>query len=168
MKMIFRLCAIAFFSIALSSCSKTDLSIPQGGAPPTPDAFISSRIEPNIVEPADMTLGTTSAVLHQGDKMTIFVPYSISNESFVTATVTMTDDATGLPINTYDLVPSTDALASNITLPQSLFNQQNFYFLSFIADENYGGKTVTITTTLVGEVTHSTEVLNAAFSVIAP
>jgi hypothetical protein len=166
MKTIFHLCVIAFFSFATLSCRKTDLTKFTAETPPITDPFIYSKIEKNIVEPAGMELGTPSAIIHQGERVTIFLPYSIANETFATAKVTMTDDATGLPISTYDLVPYTDPSASNLTLPGNLFNHPEFFFVSFVADESYVGKTVSVTTNLEGQITYSTDVLNAAFSVI--
>jgi hypothetical protein len=166
MKTIFHLCIIAFFSFAVLSCTKTDFTKLAAQAPLNTDPYISSKIEKNIVQPAEMELGTPSAIVHQGDTVTIFLSYSIANEAFSNARVTMSDDATGLPIKEYDLVPSTDPSASQLTLPASLSNHPDFFFVSFVADESYTGKTISINTDLEGQITNSTDVLKAAFSVI--
>jgi hypothetical protein len=169
MKTIFHLCIIAILSLAAISCTKSDLSRLTAEQPvdTNTDPFIYSKIERNIVEPFEVQLGTPDAVFQEGEKVTIFLPYSIANETFSTAKVTMTDDATGLPINTYDLLSYNDASASQLALPASLSDhKQPFFFISFIADEGYAGKTVSITTTLEGQATNSTDVVNAAFSVV--
>jgi hypothetical protein len=166
MKTIFHLCVVAFISFATLSCTKTDLSKLTAETPVNNDPYISSKIDKYIVQPGSMELGTSSAIMHQGDSVTIFLPYSVVNESFVTSKVTMTDDATGLPINTYDLVSYTDPSASQLKLPDDLFYHPEFFFVTFVADESYTGKTVSITTTLEGQTTYSSDVLNGAFSII--
>jgi hypothetical protein len=166
MKTIFHLCTIALLSFVTLSCTKTDLSKLTAEPAPNNDAAITSRIERNIVQPIEVELGTPDAIIHQGETVTIFLPYSIANETFAATKITMTDDATGLPINTYDLVPSTDPSASQLTLPGTIFNEPQFFFVSFVADEAYAGKTVSITTNLEGQVTYSIEELKAAFSVV--
>jgi hypothetical protein len=166
MKTIFHLCVIAFFSFATLSCRKTDLTNLTTETLPNTNPYIYSKIERNIVEPSGMELGTPSAIIHQGERVTIFLPYSIANEIFVTAKMTMTDDATGLPINTYDLIPYTDPSASQLTLPTSLVDHPEFFFVTFVADESYADKTVSLTTELEGQFTYSTDALNEAFSVV--
>ena len=166
MKTIFHLFVIAYLSFAAVSCTKTDLSKLTAETPPDTDPAIYSKIERYIVQPSPMELGTPSAVLRQGETVTIFLPYSVTNESFASAKMTMTDDATGLPINTYDLVPSTDPSAANLTLPENLFYNPPFFFVSFVVDEGYTSKTVSISTYLEGQVTYSADVINAAFTVI--
>ena len=166
MKTIFHLCVVAIFSLAAVSCTKSDLIEQHSTTPPNTDPVIDSKINRFIVEPSAMELGTASAVMHQGDRVTIFLPYSVGNETFVSTTVTMTDDATGLPINTYDLLSYTDPSASQLGLPDNMIYHPEFFFVTFVADENYTGKTVSITTNLAGQTVSSTDVLNAAFSVI--
>jgi hypothetical protein len=158
---------IAFLSVAAVSCTKSDLSKLTAEPAPITDPFIYSKIEKTIAEPSEMELGTAGAIIQQGQRVTIFLPYSIANETLVNAKMTMTDDATGLVINTYDLIPSTDAAAAQLTLPTNIIiNHSEFFFITFVADESYAGKTVSITTMLEGQVTYSNDVLNAAFSVI--
>jgi len=165
MKTISRLCAIAIFSLCVASCTKTDLNqtVPN---PVTAEPTISSRIERNIVEPGEMELGTPAAIIHGGERITIFVPYSIINEAFTSSRITMTDEATGETIDSYDLVPSTDPSGYELNKPSSMHEQPNFFFVTFVANESYVGKTVAITTTLQGQVTLSTDVLNSAFTVV--
>ena len=166
MKTIFQLCVITFLSFAAVSCTKSGIIKASQPTPVNADPYISSKIERNIVQPAEMELGTPAAIIHQGETVTIFVPYSITNESFVNTKITMNDDATGLPLNTYELVSSADPSASQLTLPASMYDQPNFYFVTFAADESYVGKRVSITAKLEGEITYSVNELNAAFTVV--
>ena len=165
MKTIIHLCVIATLSFATLSCKKSDL--PQNNllTATNNDAVIDSRIDRFILEPTSMELGTPDAIIHEGDRVTIFLPYEIVNENFVSAMITMTDDATGLPVNTYDMVSSKDPTASQLVLPENLMNNPEFFFVTFVANEDYTGKTISVTTKLVGNSTFSTDVLNAAFSV---
>lgn len=165
MKTIIHLCVVATISLATLSCKKSDL--PQNNLLTTSnnDAVIDSRIDRFILEPTSMELGTPDAIIHQGDRVTIFLPYEIVNENFVSAMITMTDDATGLPVYTYDMVSSKDPSASQLVLPENLSDNAEFFFVTFVANEDYTGKTISITTKLIGHSTSSTDVLNAAFYV---
>ncbi|HET6993422.1 MAG TPA: hypothetical protein VFI06_00505 [Chitinophagaceae bacterium] len=167
MKTVFHLCVVAVISFAALSCTKSDFSrlTAENPSNPNTDPYISSKIERNIVDPGEMELGTASAIIHQGEKVTIFVPYTIGNEVFSTATITMTDDATGLPIKTYDLLSYNDESSAQLTLPATVSRSQEFYFISFVADESYTGKTISITSLLEGHATSSTAVIQSAFSV---
>jgi hypothetical protein len=148
------------------SCTKSKLTDLTGTANPNNEPFIYSKIERNIVQPAPMELGTSSAVIRTGDTVTFFLPYTSRNEEFVESTVVLSDDATGLAINQYDLLPYSDPSAAQLNLPENLTGQPEFFFVTFVADESFVGKTVSITTRLEGQITISTDVLNAAFSVI--
>ena len=166
MKTIFHLCTIALLCFVTLSCTKTDLSKLTAEPAPNNDPAISSGIERKIVQPIEVELGTPDAIFHQGETVTIFIPYSIANETFTSTKITMTDDATGLPINTYDLVSSNDPSASQLTLPATVQNKPQFFFVSFVADEGYTGKTISITTNLEGQVTYSADELKTAFTVV--
>ena len=165
MKTIFHLCIIAIFSFAAVACKKSALPEPIAAIPGYNEPGITSKINRFIMEPVSMQLGTEYSVIHKGDKVTILVPYTNVNENITSATITMTDDATGLPVGTYDLIPSTDESASLLTLPKNMTYQKDFYYVSFEASEEYFGKKISITTTLVGENMTSTDVLSAAFTV---
>lgn len=166
MKTIFRLCLIAIISFGALSCTKSNMSDLAGTTAPDIEPFVYSKIERNIVQPAPMELGTSSAIIHQGDSVTIFLPYSRRNEEFVKSTIIMTDDATGATINMYDLIPYTDPSASQLNLPENLTGQPEFFYVTFVADESYTGRTVSIATRLEGQITMSTDALYGAFTVI--
>jgi hypothetical protein len=165
MKTIFHLCVIAIFSIATVSCKKSDLSDVTSEPTVYTEPTISSKINPFIIEPSALELGTEFAVIHTDEKVTFFIPYSITNENIKNATVTMTDDATGLTVNTYNLIPSSDPSASSLNFPDNMELGKEFYFISFVASEEYVGKTISISTRISGESTTSRDQLNAAFSV---
>lgn len=166
MKTIVRLCLIAIISFGAMSCTKSKVTDLTGTANPDNEPFVYSKIERTIVQPAPMELGTSSAVIHSGETVTIFVPYISRNEEFVKTTVVMTDDATGLAINQYDLISHLDPSAAQLNLPENLTGQPEFFFVTFVADESYTGRTVSITTRLEGQITNSTDFLIAAFTVI--
>ena len=165
MKTITHLCVAAILSFAIVSCKKSVL--PQNDQLPAfnNEPFLDSRIDRFIMEPTSMELGTPDAIVHEGNQVTIFLPYEIVNDNFVSAMITMTDDATGLPVNTYELVSSKDPSASQLVLPEDLSDNADFFFVTFVANEDYTGKSISITTKLIGHSTSSTDVLNSAFSV---
>ena len=165
MKTIFQFCAVAIISLAVISCQKSNLS-EFSVAPPNTDPMIYSKISKQIVQPAAMELGSQSAVIHEGETVTIFLPYTAKNESFVSATIKMTDALTGETINTYDMVPSADESASQLQLPDELLDHPEFFFITFVANENYTGRSVSISTNLTGQVTSSTDEVVSAFSVV--
>ena len=165
MKTIFRLCVITVLSVAAVSCKKADLAAPVSATSEYVEPTISSKINPFIIEPASLELGTEFAVVHTDEKATFFIPYSIANENIKSATVTMTDDATGTIVNTYTLVPSSDPSAASLNLPDNMELGKDFYFISFVASEEYVGKTISISTRISGESTTSRDLLSAAFSV---
>jgi hypothetical protein len=167
MKTLFNFFVIAVLSMGALSCTKSSsTSTIVTPPPPNTDPFIYSRINRNIVQPVTMQLGTTSSILHIGDVVTIFLPYSSTNEEFVSTTITMADGSTDLPINTYSLVSSADASASGLTLPDDMLDQHNFFFVTFVIDETYLGKSVSLKSKLEGQITTSTDALAGAFSVV--
>jgi hypothetical protein len=167
MKTILSVITIAFLSAAVVSCTKSDLSGNTIQTPVNTDPYISATINRSIVQPTAMELGTPSSILRQGDVVTIFVPFATRNEAIVSTTLTITDDATGEIIETHNLSHSTDPSATDLTLPENLYNDGNYFFVTFAVGDAYVGKTVSLKTKLEGQNISSEDVIPAAFTVIA-
>ena len=168
MKTVFQFFVVAILSFGALSCTKSSSTNNVVMPPPSSnDPFIYSRISRNIVQPVSMQLGTASSTLHLDDVVTIFVPYDSRNEEFTSTAITMADEATNLPINTYDMISSEDPSAADLNLPEEImFGQHKFFFVTFHIDESYIGKSVSITSRLEGQITSSTDVINGAFNVV--
>ena len=166
MKAIIHLCLMAIFSIAVSSCSKTDLtnSIGNNNIPNT-TPVIDARIYHFVNQPFETELGTPAAVFHEGDNVTIYIPYVVVNDNLQSATISMIDDATGLEIGKYDLVPSTDPSAAQLNIPDAV-RLVPFMFVTFTTDNNYTDKTISLTTSFAGLLTSTTDAVNSAFTVV--
>ena len=163
MKIVFRFCVAAILCVGAVSCTKSTSGI---AMPSNNEPFIYSKINTSIAQPIHMQLGTESSILSVGDRVTIFLPYSSRNEEFVSRNITMTDVLTEEPIRTYQLVSSEDPSASDLILPDDMLDQQNFFFVTFVIDESYTGKSITLKSTLEGQHTSSRDVMPAAFSVL--
>jgi hypothetical protein len=167
MKIVFRFCVAAILCVGAASCTKSSGT---SGivAPPNPsiEPFIYSKINPSIAQPARMQLGTASSILNVGDQVTIFLPYSSWNEEFVSRTITMIDQATNEPIGSYVLTSSEDPSASDLILPEDMLDKQQFFFVTFVIDENYIGKSITLKTTLQGQHASSFDEMPGAFNVL--
>jgi hypothetical protein len=111
-----------------------------------------------------MELGTASAIIHEGNTVTIYLPYAMDNEQLQSATITFTDDATGLPVSTLNLIKSTDPSAAGLNPPDGL-RYVPFMFVTFTAESDYTNKTISISTTMTGAHITSTDAIGAAFSV---
>jgi len=168
MKTVFQFFVVALLSFGTLSCTKSTSTNNVVSPPPSNnDPFIYSRISRNIVQPVAMQLGTASSTLHMGDVVTIFVPYDSRNEEFTSTAITLSDDATNLPINTYSMISSEDPLAADLNLPEEIMvGQHNFFFVTFRIDESYIGKSVAITSLLEGQITSSTDIITGAFHVV--
>jgi len=112
-----------------------------------------------------MVLGTESSVLHVGNRVTIFVPYTMTNEAFVSTTITVADKLSDAPIRTYELISSEDDLAAEIVLPDNMRSQSHYLFATFVLDGSYANKSVTLKSRLQGQTTSSSDELIGAFSV---
>ena len=169
MKTVFRICVVAFLSVGAMSCTKSSSSGTSGiVTPPAPDTdpFIYSKINTQIAEPVPMQLGTESSIVHPGDRVTIFVPYSLRNETFAYATITMADKLTNEPIRTYDMISSEYASSSEIVLPENMGDDNRFFFVTFVVDGSYANKSITLKSKLQGQITSSSDELIGAFTVI--
>jgi len=112
-----------------------------------------------------MVLGTESSVLHVGNRVTIFVPYTMTNDAFVSTTITVADKLSDAPIRTYELISSEDDLAAEIVLPDNMRSQSHYLFATFVLDGSYANKSVTLKSRLQGQTTSSSDELIGAFSV---
>jgi hypothetical protein len=163
MKAVIRLSLLAVGFLAMVSCSKTDA--PVDNQPPVPDLpNITSKIFPYTTQPVNATLGSAQTVFNTGDAVTLFVPYGVGNDVIVSSTLVVTDHASGDAIATFNLIPSTDTSAAQLTIPADLQNVP-FMFVTFTADNNYTGKVIDINTSIVGNKAHSEDSLATAFSI---
>ena len=164
MKIIFRFCVAAILCVGALSCTKSsssDVVTPPSNTEP----FIFSNINRTISQPSQMVLGTESSVLHVGNRVTIFVPYTMTNDAFVSTTITVADKLSDAPIRTYELISSEDDLAAEIVLPDNMRSQSHYLFATFVLDGSYANKSVTLKSRLQGQTTSSSDELIGAFSV---
>jgi hypothetical protein len=163
MKTVLRICILLILSFVLYSCSKTDAVAATDPPPAIPN--ITSKIYPYTTQPAPIVLGTAQSVFHEGDVVTLYVPYGVSNDIVVSANLVITDAGSSDVINTFTLLPSSDPSAAQLNLPADLHDVP-FMFVTFTADNAFTGKAVNVSTSIAGSTAHSEDVLNNAFSVI--
>ena len=167
MKTFFRLCLLATFSIVVSSCTKTnfDQTTNNTAQPPIPTPVIEAKIYRFINQPFETRLGTAEAIFHEGDNVVIYIPYLVTNDKLQNASISMINDAKGLEIAKFDLLPSTDPSADQLKVPQEI-KDLPFMFVTFTADNNFTDKTISLITTFTGNLTTTTDAIPAAFSVV--
>jgi hypothetical protein len=163
MKTVLRICILIILSFVLYSCSKTDAMVVTNPPPAVPN--ITSKIYPYTTQPASAALGTGQSVFQEGDIVTLYVPYGVSNDNVVSSTLVITDAGSGDVIKTFTLFPSTDSSAAQLDLPADL-RDVPFMFTTFTLDNTFTGKAVNVSTSIIGNTAHSEDVLNNAFSVI--
>jgi len=163
MKTVIRLSFLAFASFVLFSCTKSDALVVN--EPPVPDSpNITSKIFPYTTQPVNAALGSAQTVFNTGDVVTIFVPYGVGNDDIVSSTLVVSDNASKDAIATYPLLLSTDPSAAQLNIPADLQNVP-FMFVTFTADNNFTGKIIDVSTSIVGNKAHSEDTLATAFSV---
>jgi hypothetical protein len=165
MKTIFRLGLIAFLALSFTSCTKSVLQQNiDDTPPPSGDPGIVSKIYPFVNQPRVAELGNAATVFNTFEQVTIYVPHAFYQNDVQAATITMTDVATGLPIWTYDLLPSTHSSAASLTLPDDLM-YASFMFVTVTLDEGFTGKTVSLNSFIQSSTISTTDVIENAFSV---
>ncbi len=162
MKTVIRLSFLAIASFVMFSCKKDDAVVTQ--PQPQADPNITSKIYPYTTQPISTTLGSAQTVFNTGDVVTIFVPYGVGNDNVVSSSLVASDNASGDAIATYALLPSTDPSAAQLDVPADLHDVP-FMFVTFTADNNFSGKVIDISTSIVGNKAHSEDTLATAFSV---
>lgn len=160
MKTVIRLGFLLTLSVVFFSCSKqnelsttaVDNSIPS----------ISSKIFPYTNQPIATMLGKSQGGFHSGDVIALYVPYGVYNDVVVSGTLMLKDVAHDQVLGTYQLLPSTDSSAAQLTIPGEI-RDVPFMFTTFTIDDSYIGKTVSIYTSIAGSRTASEDFLENGF-----
>lgn len=166
MKTLLRLTLLTFVSIVLFSCSKTiDKEWASPNAPAVTEPSVSAKIYEYTTQPALMNLGSPAAIVQEGNKVTIFVPYGIVNDKVTTATLTVKDAVLDEMIGTYNLLPNTNSAAAQLIVPDDL-KFSSFMFATFTIDAAYAGKTVSLHTNITGSQVATQDSFENAFSIL--
>jgi hypothetical protein len=165
MKTIFYLCAATIFSVATISCTKNEISRNFNPANTiSTEPVISSKIYTQTNNPFAVKFGQAQAVFNPGDKVVVYLPYAINNDVLQAATIVLTDASSEESLGSYNLLPASHPLLSELNVPYDLWYVP-FRFVMIDLNSNYSGRTITMTTTLSGQLTSSTDILQNAFSV---
>jgi hypothetical protein len=167
MKTLLRLTLLTFISTSLFSCTKTiDKEWSSQNAPAAvTEPSVSAKIYDYTTQPALMNLGSPAAIVQEGNKVTIFVPYGIVNDKVNTATLTVKDASLDEVIGTYNLLPNTNSAAAQLVVPTDL-KFSTFMFATFTIDGAYVGKTVNLYTNIAGSKVNTEDSFENAFSVL--
>jgi len=163
MKTILKLAFIATISVSVISCQKDQIVKDDFVTSVNNNPEIDSKIFTKTNNPVAMEFGS-SAIINSGFKIAIYLPYSINKDVMKSATITLTDATTEEILGTFDLLESTHSSAATLNIPTELA-WVPFKFAAIDIDNNYVGRTITITTHLVGQVASSDDVLPGAFTV---
>lgn len=162
MKTILRFFLFLFISVALFSCvknsgiDKDEMIIKE--------AKIQSKIYPYVSEPYQMTLGKSSSVFKQGDKIFVLIPYQIINDEILSGTLETSDAKSGGVIESYELVISTDPRFADMTIPEEL-EGKTFMVGIISVSEGYLSKVINISSRINGAKTSSSDAVSNAFGV---
>lgn len=165
MKTIHYLYVLAIFSASFVACKKYEV-------PPNADFANTINTEPAITSkifnqtnnPFTVQFGNTNAVFSAGDKVAIYLPFGINKDVLQTSTITLSDASTEEVLGVFNLLSSTDPSVSVLNVPYDLWYVP-FRFITVNIDTNYSGRTITMTSTLTGELTSSIDILSNAFTV---
>ncbi|HEY0676674.1 MAG TPA: hypothetical protein VGD17_00255 [Chitinophagaceae bacterium] len=151
----------AVLALFLVSCQKDYVS-PQI-VTTTPEPALQAKIFPTVTEPREATLGESSAVFIVGERLTIYVPYEISNDDVSMATITITDE-NGNAMESFEMINSSRMMPNEPGVPLQLQGTE-FLYATIELGEELGGKTLGIQTHITGNKTTSDDYLPNAFSV---
>lgn len=183
MKKLFHLGMIVSIVLILSSCSKSagDLVATEKvttsqaakmipGNQLTNPIFTSqlSKFYPFINQPEEMELGDNGAAISSGQIAVFYVILSpdVSNEIPVSATLSTIDDATGLPIETYNLISYRDAGTVDAIIPEDLVGTPFMLALVYLDNNLYIDKTITLSSEIQFNNAYSPARLERAFTVV--
>ncbi len=181
MKKLFHLGMIASIVLIVSSCSKSagdlaanekataaQLAKMNHGNQPSDPIFTSqlSKFYPFINQPSEMALGDNGAVINAGQIAVFYVVLSpdVANEIPVSATLTTIDDATGLPVETYNLISYRDVGTVDAIVPEELVGTPFMVALVSLSDQ-YIDKTITLSSNIEFNNASSPARLDRAFTV---
>ena len=162
MKTILSLAAIVV-SVGLFSCTKNQLPVNNFETTVNNDPGITSKIFTKTNDPASMEFGS-GTVINTGAKVAIYLPYGINKDVMQTSTITLMDTNTEEVLGTFNLLPSTHSSASTLHIPGDLA-WVPFMFAAIDIDNNYTGRSITISTHLAGQYAVSDDVMPNAFTV---
>lgn len=163
MKTILNLFVIAALSFVFVSCSKNQFIENPPATTVVTDPVLASAIFNKTNDPAPIEFGGNT-VINAGSRVAIYLPYVIANDVMQTSTITLTDATTEETLGTFSLLPSTDASAATLNIPTDLAYVP-YLFAAIDIDNNYVGRSVTISTHLAGKHASSDQIMPNAFSV---
>jgi len=183
MKKLFYLGIIALTVITVSSCSKsagdlvanekatnTQVAKMKIGIQASDPIFTSllSKFYPFINQPEVMELGDNGAAISSGQIAVFYVILSpdVANEIPVSATLSTIDDATGLPIETYNLISYRDAGTVDAIIPEDLVGTPFMLALVYLDNNLYLDKTVTLSSSIEFNNAYTPARLERAFTVV--
>lgn len=172
MKNLFRLSVVVLLTGAISSCTKSSNELTEPGSA-TGNAKIGrsresataeawTKIFPGLTQPRETVLGNPDSYLYDGDQAVFYVLLSteVVSDAFI-GSLTLTDFATGTPIQTFNMLPNTDPAAAGLQVPEEITQSQlPFMFAIIDIDAQYVGRTVSLESTV--------EVINAVGGAVNP
>jgi hypothetical protein len=182
MKKLFHLGMIAGIFFSLSSCSKSAGDLAANEKATTSQAakmipgnqqndpiFTSqlSKLYPFINQPYAQELGEDNgALITSGDVAVFYVILSpsVANEIPVSATLSTIDDATGQPIETYNLISYRDVGTVDAIVPEELVGTPFMVALVYLGDQ-YNDKTITLSSNIEFSIGNSPAQITRAFRV---
>ena len=190
MKKLFHLSMISGIFLCLSSCSKSandlvanEISVKKGTSQvtgkgpgiftpknnPSSPIFTSnwSKFYPFINQPYAQELGEDNgAVFNSGELVVFYVTLSqeVADEIPVSATLSTIDDATGQPIETYNLISYRDAGAVDAIIPDELIGSPFMVALVNLGSQ-YIDKTITLSSSIEFNNGYSPAQITRAFRV---
>ncbi len=182
MKKLFHTGMIASIVFMLSSCSKSTADLVAGEKATTQEAaklspgsqlngpiFTSqlSKVYPFINQPEVMEIGDNGAAISSGQIAVFYVTLdpSVANEIPVSATLSTIDDATGLPIETFNLISYRDAGTVDAVIPDALVGTAYMMALVYLGNQ-YLDKTITLASEIQFNNAYTPARLDRAFTVI--
>lgn len=161
MKQIVTAAILAISSFSFYACNK---NVSEDILVAIPEPKLESAIYPAITKPGLMGLGTEQSICATGDNITLFVPYEVVSEDIQEATITIRDAVTGTVLKEVPMNFSTDLSVLNIPVPEEL-QGQTFLFSNMNLENEFTGKTVTVSTNIKATLLRSANTLESAFQV---
>lgn len=150
---------VAVLAISFVACKKDPFTVPDV----TPQPSLQAKVYPFVNQPREAALGDTNTIFYVGERVTIYVPYEMTQDYFNTATLIVSDEE-GNTIATLAMLPSTDMMANELNIPQQL-QGADFVFANVDLGEEFAGKTLSIKAQVSGGQTVSDDDVKNAFTV---
>jgi hypothetical protein len=183
MKKLFHLGMIAGIFFSLSSCSKSAGDLVSNEKATTSqvakmipgnqlsDPIFTSQLSkfyPFINQPEEMELGDNGAAISSGQIAVFYVILSpdVANEIPVSATLSTIDDATGMQIETYNLISYRDVSTVDVIVPEDLVGTPFMLALVYLDNNLYLDKTITLSSDILFNNAYTPARLERAFTVV--